>query len=79
MELEDDVEWEVEEVLDSQIRHRKLEYLVHWQGYGPHERTWEPSDHLTNSAEAVDAFHQRHPNRPAPADLPIRAPNRSRR
>ena len=70
MEADGDVEWEVEEILDSRIRHRKLEYLIHWQNYGPHERTWEPSAHLSNSAEAVAEFHQRYPNRPAPKDLP---------
>src|SRR5579862_4462106 len=30
IELEDDVEWEVEEVLDSHIQHGKIEYLIHW-------------------------------------------------
>jgi hypothetical protein len=72
VEIEDDVEWEVGEVLDSRIRHRKLEYLVHWLGYGPHERTWEPPEHLANAADAVSEFHLRHPNRPAPKDLPRR-------
>jgi hypothetical protein len=78
VEIEDDVEWEVEEVLDSRIRHRKLEYLVHWLGYGPHERTWEPTEHLPNAADAIAEFHLRYPNRPAPADLPPRTPFRSR-
>ena len=79
VEIADDVEWEVEEVLDSRIRHRKLEYLVHWLGYGPHERTWEPPDHLANAAEAIAEFHLRHPNRPAPTDIPTRLAPRSRR
>jgi hypothetical protein len=79
IELEHDVEWEVEEILDSRIQRGKLQYLVHWLGYGPHERTWEPPDHLSNATEAVAEFHQRYPNRPAPKDLPSDTPARRRR
>ena len=76
IELEDDVEWEVEEILDSRIQRGKLQYLVHWLGYGPHERTWEPPDHLSNATGAVAEFHQRYPNRPAPKDLSSGTPAR---
>ena len=38
--------YEVEEILDSRTRHRKVEYLVHWKGYNPDDRTWEPFDNL---------------------------------
>ena len=31
--------YEVESVLDSRTRNHKVEYLVHWKGYGPDERT----------------------------------------
>ena len=79
VEVDNDVEWEVEEILDSRIRHGKIEYLVHWQGYGPHKCTWEPPTHLQNSAEAVTVFHQRHPNRLAPKDLSPHSPVRRRR
>jgi len=47
-----------------------MDYLVHCQGYGPHQSTWEPTEHLRNAAEVVAEFHLRHPNRPAPQDLP---------
>ena len=79
VEIDDGMEWEVESVLDSRIRYGKIEYLVHWQGYGPHERTWEPLPNLQNSGEAIAAFHQRHPNRPAPKDLPSPPPPRRTR
>jgi len=79
VELEDDVEWEVEEILDSRIQRGKIQYLAHWLGYGHHERTWEPPCHLSNATEAVAEFHQRYPNRPAPKDLPPDTPARHRR
>jgi len=79
IELEDEVERKVEEILDSRIQRGKIQYLVHWLGYGPHERTWEPPDHLSNAADAVAEFHQRYPNRLAPKDLPSDTPARRRR
>ena len=36
-------EYEVEKILDSQIFCGKVEYLVHWKGYGVEEDKWRPS------------------------------------
>ena len=33
-------EYEVKKILDSQIFHGKVEYLVHWKGYGVEEHEW---------------------------------------
>ena len=33
-------EYEVEKILDSRIFHGKVEYLVHWKGYGVEEDEW---------------------------------------
>jgi hypothetical protein len=64
--VDDTLEYEVSSILDSRIRRNRLEYLVHWKGYGPSERTWEPSANLANSKELVQAFHQQYPKRPGP-------------
>ncbi|EGO22929.1 hypothetical protein SERLADRAFT_350163, partial [Serpula lacrymans var. lacrymans S7.9] len=34
-------EYEVEQILDSRLKRGKLEYLVHWKGYGK-ERSQSP-------------------------------------
>ena len=62
-------EYEVKEILDSRIRHNKLQYLVDWVGYRPDERTWEPLDNLENASDAIGQFHRKHPQRPNPRDL----------
>ena len=36
-------EFEVNSILDSRIRRRKLEYYVDWVGYDVFERSWEPA------------------------------------
>jgi hypothetical protein len=43
IEIDHNVEYEVEEILDSRLLHRRLEYFIYWKGYGISERTWEPS------------------------------------
>jgi hypothetical protein len=63
--VEDALEYEVEEILDSRIRNNKLEYFVDWIGYAPHERSWEPASYLENSPEEIARYHERYPDRPS--------------
>src|ERR671932_1712412 len=57
--------YEVEEILDSRTRHRKVEYLVHWKGYNPDDRTWETFDNLIVDGQypAVPEFHRNNPGK----------------
>jgi hypothetical protein len=59
-------EFEVQAILDSRYRHRKLQYLVDWKGMSPQERTWEPATHLRNSPDLIKDFHDRYPVKPGP-------------
>ena len=47
------VEYEVDYIADCRIVRNKVEYLIHWKGYGLDERLWVP---------AIDSFHMAHPN-----------------
>ena len=62
--IEGEQEWEVEEVLDSRYRYRKLEYKVKWAG--EEETTWQPAADLEHSPELVAEFHQKYPSKPHP-------------
>ena len=64
IEIEGDEEFEVSEILDSRIHRRRLEYLVHWQGYDVSERTWEPASNLENAPEMIREFHRQYPQKP---------------
>src|SRR5262245_24395962 len=56
-------EYEVERILDSRMRYRRLEYLVKWRGYDTGQNTWVPHSEVFAPAEIRD-FHRRNPNAP---------------
>ena len=64
VDIEENI-WEIESILSSRVRRKKVEYLVKWVGYGPDENTWEPYEHLTDGAEdSVKEFHLNNPGKP---------------
>jgi len=62
--VDSEEEMEVEEVIDSRIRNKQLQYLVKWKDMSPAENSWEPALHLKNAPEAVSDFHKHHPEAP---------------
>ena len=69
IEIDGEEEFEVSEILDSRINRRKLEYLVHWQGYEVSERTWEPAANFDNAPEMIEEFHRQYPTKPSAKDV----------
>ena len=68
--IEGDEEYEVDEILDSQMRNSKLQYLVCRKDYPTHtDWTWEPESNITHALEVVKDFHTKHPS--APRHLPL--------
>ena len=59
-----DEEYEVERIVDSRYKGRRLEYLVHWKGWSNTDHTWEPVSNLGNAADAVRDFHATRPAAP---------------
>lgn len=73
MEVDDEEEYEVEEILDSRMRYRKLQYLVKWQDSDV--PTWEPVANLdVEDSEPVNRFHILFPRKPRPAGYEVEAP-----
>ena len=60
----DNEEWEVDRILNSRYRHRRLQYLVQWAGYSHLRTSWEPADNLENASELVEEFHHENLTRP---------------
>ncbi|KAI0992290.1 hypothetical protein K3495_g15896 [Podosphaera aphanis] len=58
---------EVEAVLDSRVRRKKVQYLIRWTG--DDDTTWEPWEHLEGCRELVAEFHQDYPDAPRSREL----------
>lgn len=63
--IDDEFEYTVDRVLDHREvkrgKQRKIEYLVHWLGYGDEHNTFEPAANLANSQEAVQEYWLKQP------------------
>jgi Chromo (CHRromatin Organisation MOdifier) domain len=55
--------YEIEEVIDSRLRYRKLEYLVRWKGYGHKENSWIV-EHDLEVPDLITTFYKTNPNAP---------------
>lgn len=63
--VNDQDEWEVEEILASRLRYRKLQYRVKWTGYDE-DLNWYPARDFKNSPVKVQIFHATNPEAPGP-------------
>jgi transposase InsO family protein len=61
--IEGHEEFEVERILDSRYRWRRLEYLVKWKGYDDGHNSWAPHYNV-HAPDIVAAFHRQHPGAP---------------
>ena len=68
IEVKGEEEYEVEKVLESRWygRWKKLQYLMHWKGWGPKHDSWEDVMDLANAPRMVQEFHSAHPEAPSP-------------
>ena len=59
-----DKEWEVDHIMDSYLKNKKLEYLIHCKGYDDSDHMWEPKSNLRNVKDAICDFHNSHSSTP---------------
>ncbi|MBW0516532.1 hypothetical protein O181_056247 [Austropuccinia psidii MF-1] len=64
--IEEEEEWEVSQILDSNLKRGKALYLVEWKGFSKdaERSTWEPTENLNNCPELVEDFHSLYPEKP---------------
>jgi hypothetical protein len=61
--VNDELEWEVGEILDSRLRRCQLFYQVCWKKYPPSDDSWQPASDLANLPDLVNEFHSSYPNK----------------
>ncbi|MBW0491396.1 hypothetical protein O181_031111 [Austropuccinia psidii MF-1] len=66
--VEEQEEWEVAQVLDSNLKRGKLWYHVEWKGFSedPERTAWDPASNLTSSIDLVKDFHSLYQDNPGP-------------
>ncbi len=67
-------EYEAEAIFDSKYVDGIMLYYVKWVGYSDDECSWEPVEHLTNSADLITEFNRNHPGALRP---PLKRPQGS--
>ena len=63
IEVDGKKEFEVEEILNSRIRQRKLQYLIKWLGYPDTDNEWVFKKQVTGLADLVELFHRLYPEK----------------
>ena len=64
--VESELEYKVEEILDSKYSHKHLFYLIKWKGYNSCDNSWELVSFIKNAPHLIEAFHVKYPCRPKP-------------
>jgi hypothetical protein len=70
VEIEGQLEYKVEVILDSKLDRRyqnPLFYLVKWKGYAHDDnkaQTWQPAEKVEHAHDAIEEFHSKHPSKP---------------
>ena len=52
-----DIEYEVDYIIDSHWKGKRLEYLVHWSGFNDKDCIWELEGQLENTRDVIIDFH----------------------
>ena len=54
--VDNEEEWEVEEVLDQRTKRNQVQYLVKWKGYPFQDATWESAQNLAHAPQKIAEF-----------------------
>ena len=61
--VNEELEYEVDQILNSRFQRGRIEYLVSFKGYGPEENEWLPADNI-NAPRLITHFHRQNPSAP---------------
>ena len=59
--MDGDVEYKVEEILNSRLNQGHLEFLVCWKGYSSTHNSWEPEANVVHAPALIRAFYRKYP------------------
>lgn len=62
VEIDHEEEFEAEDIINSCLFRRQLQYLVWWKGYSAGDNSWELAANLTNAKATITKFHRKFSN-----------------
>jgi len=66
IQIEGEDEYELDEIIDSRLHYKKLQYRTKWKDYSPElNKVLYPAENFNNAEDTVQRFHQRYPRKPA--------------
>jgi len=58
-------EYELNEIINSQLPYNKLEYRAKWNGYSPeYDKVWYCAENINNAEQTIQRFHQCYTGKP---------------
>jgi hypothetical protein len=54
--LNEEEQYEVEQIINHRHRGRGMQYLVRWKGYTPMDNSWEPEGNLNNAPDILKRY-----------------------
>jgi len=65
IQIEGEDEYELDEIIDSQLHYNKFEYRAKRKSYSPeYAKVWYPAETFNNTEHAVQRFHRHYPGKP---------------
>ena len=61
--VDGELEWEVEEVLDSRWHWRRFQFLIKWKGFNREHNSWEVASDV-KVPDLIAEYYQKHPAAP---------------
>ena len=60
---EEDIEYDVAQIVNLRRRHRTVAYCIQWDGYTEEDDIWETIDKLS-CPDKLREFHEKYPQKP---------------
>jgi hypothetical protein len=57
--IDNEQEWEVEEILDKAMSGRQLWYGIKWKGWDESHNSWQPASNLRHADEAIASYERK--------------------
>jgi len=62
IEVEGELEYQVERILDARLWRNQKQYLVKWLDYSDADNSWEAESNLANALDTINKFHNENPD-----------------